>query len=175
MMVKPICLVAALLYAPAHSGAQAQSLRAADLAPLCAGWAGKWRAVSDVHYEPGNGWKKTTDDTNWRVDTKGEGRCRFVFEGKDGPEFEADTNQGFYDVTFWTDGKPGAKQRGRILSADIADPRAWNLIVEATRANGQLYQMQMTMAGDTFVIYMAEPGSGPTKLRPHSITMHQRR
>lgn len=154
------------------AAAQAASPTSADLAMLCAGWAGKWRSETDLTYSPGKGWAVGGDDPNWSVEPTGAGKCLFRFKGA--PEFSIDTTAGFYDAAFYKDGKAtGDSQRGRVIHSEIVDPRAWNVVVEAPRQAGT-YRMQMTMAGDLFVIYMTETGADASKLKPYAITVHRR-
>lgn len=144
----------------------------ADLTMLCAGLAGPWRSETDLTLEHGKGWTGSGGDPNWRVEPSGPGKC--VFHFGDTPQFALDTTAGFYDTTFYQDGKPtGGPQRGRVIHGELVEPRAWNIVVEAPGKAGP-YRMQMTMAGDLFILYMTEQGADATKLKPHAIAVHRR-
>lgn len=142
----------------------------ADLDKLCAGWAGKWRAEIDRSFTPGKGWGPSSEPPDWSVEQTAPGQCRFRFGGK--LQFAIDTSKGFYDITPYEDGKLGQSQRGRVLQAELVDPKAWNTVVEVPAKAGT-YRMQMTMADDVFAIYLTGSGADATR-QPDGLAVHRR-
>ncbi|MBX9728595.1 MAG: hypothetical protein K2X31_06785 [Sphingopyxis sp.] len=165
----PILLGAAVpsMSAPAQEAPDAP----AGLAMLCAGWKGAWRTEIDQSLKPDGSWGPGQTDRDWRVDQTAPGRCRFVFGGT--PAFDVDTTKGFYDVTGLESGKPGPVRRGRVLHAELVNPKAWNVVVESPGRAGTS-RLQMTMAGDLFVIYLTNAGPDAARLKPDGIAVHRR-
>ncbi len=172
-LFRPVAVFAGLgLLAGAPVRAEGAWPVPADLNKLCEGWNGKWRAEIDRAFTAGKGWGPGTMDPDWRVEQSEPGRCMFRFGES---AFQLDTRKGFYDVTTFTDGKPGPVRRGKFLFADVADAKTWNVVVEGVGVTPNIYRMQMTMADDVFAIYLTASGTDPAKLTPDGITVHRRR
>lgn len=174
MMKRAIIALPILLGAGSSSmSALAQEPRAtpAELAMLCAGWKGAWQTEIDQSLKSDGSWGPGQTDREWRVEQTDPGRCRFVFGGT--PAFEVDTTKGFYDVIGIASGKPEPVKRGRILHAELVNPKAWNVVVESPASSGTS-RLQMTMAGDIFMIYLTNQGPDAARLKPDGIAVHRR-
>lgn len=167
--VLPVLLCLAVPGMSAH--AQEARVPAAELDMLCAGWKGAWRTEIDQSLKPDGSWGPSGTDRDWRVEQTEPGRCRFVFGGT--PAFDVDTTNGFYDVTGPASGEPGPVRRGRVLHAELVNPKAWNVVVESPAGSGTS-RLQMTMAGDLFIIYLTNVGPDAARLKPDGIAVHRR-